>query len=75
VTAVLCLARIRRGHVVGVHSFAAALTLAGLVMMLAQCFLTAFLPRFTLPMWELTIVATTLLLGSAAESLRPRVAN
>jgi hypothetical protein len=28
-----------------------------LVMMLANCFLTAFMPRFTFPMWELTIVS------------------
>jgi hypothetical protein len=59
-----------RGRNPGLLGYAAALTVIGLLMMLGNCFLTVFQPRFTLPMWELTIVSLTLLLGSAAQSLR-----
>ena len=59
-----------KGRSAGLLGYTAALTAIGLLMMLGTCFLTAFQPRFTLPMWELTIVSLTLLLGSAAQSLR-----
>ncbi len=49
---------------------AAALTVVGLLFVLATCIVNEFQPRFTLPAWELTIVSTTLLIGSAAEFLR-----
>jgi hypothetical protein len=39
----------------------------GLLMMLANCALTVFQPRFTLPMWELTIISVSILSGKAME--------
>ena len=61
--------KIRKQEVAGPASYAAALTLVGLFMMLANCFLTVFQPRFTLPMWELTVVSVSFLLGATMESL------
>lgn len=63
------LAKMRKEEVAAVSSYAAALTLVGLFMMLANCVLTVFQPRFTLPMWELTIVSATVLFGKTMESL------
>jgi hypothetical protein len=57
------LAQMRERDVAAVASYAVALTLVGVLMMLANCFLIAFLPRFALPMWELTILSVTVLLG------------
>jgi hypothetical protein len=56
-------ARIRKKRVAAVASYAVALTLGGLLMMLVNCVLIAFLPRFALPMWELTILSAAALLG------------
>jgi hypothetical protein len=38
-------------------------------MMAANCFLCEFLPRFTLPMWELTIIAAFVLAARNLEHL------
>ena len=38
-------------------------------MMLANCVLNVFQPRYTLPMWELTIVSATALFGQTIECL------
>jgi hypothetical protein len=40
-------------------------------MMLANCFLTVFQPRFTLPMWELTIISMSILLAKTLEYIFP----
>lgn len=66
------LAKVRREQVAAVCSYAAALTLAGLVMMLANCFLAEFYPRYTLPMWELTILSLAILFGKTIELCFPR---
>jgi hypothetical protein len=63
------LAKMRKEEVAAVSSYAAALTLVGLFMMLANCVLTVFQPRFTLPMLELTIVSATVLFGKTIERL------
>jgi hypothetical protein len=63
------LAKMRKEKVAAVASYATALTLVGLVMVLTNCFLCEFLPRFTLPMWELTIVSASVLLGRIMECL------
>ena len=63
------LPKARKEEVAALSSYATALTLLGLVMMLANCFLTAFMPRFTLPMWELTIVSASVLVGRTMECL------
>jgi len=61
------LAQMRKKNVAAVASYAVALTLAGLLMMVANCVLNTFLPRYTLPMWELTILSTSVLLGRTLE--------
>ena len=68
------LAKVRKEKVAAVASYAVALTLIGLVMMLANCCLIEFVPRYTLPMWELTIVSVSVLFGKTIECLfsRPR---
>jgi hypothetical protein len=63
------LAQVRKEDVAALSSYATALTLAGLVMMAANCFLNAFQPRYTLPMWELTIVSASVLFGRTMECL------
>ena len=63
------LAKIRKEKVAAVFSYAAALMLVGLFMMLANCVLNVFQPRYTLPMWELTIVSASILVGEMIESL------
>ena len=61
------LAKVRKEEAAAVVSYATALTLVGLVMMLANCLLSEFLPRYTLPMWELTIVSVSVLFGKTVE--------
>jgi hypothetical protein len=63
------LAKVRNEEVAALSSYATALTLVGLVMMVANCFLNEFQPRYTLPMWELTIVSASILFGRIMESL------
>ena len=65
------LAMVRNEKIAALASYAAALTLLGLAMMLANCFLAEFLPRYTLPMWELTILSVSLLFGRAMDCLVP----
>jgi hypothetical protein len=65
----LAIAKMRKQEAAGLTSYAAALTAVGLLMMLANCFLAVFQPRFTLPMWELTIVSMFILFGGMTESL------
>ena len=63
------LAKIRKEDIAAVFSYATALTLVGLLMMLANCVLTELQPRFTLPMWELTIVSASVLFGRTVDCL------
>ena len=65
----IVLAKIHKEEVAAVSSYTAALTLVGLFMMLANCVLNVFQPRYTLPMWELTIVSATALFGKTIECL------
>jgi hypothetical protein len=61
------IAKIRKHEIARLASYAAALTVIGLFMMLANCFLTAFQPRYTLPMWELTIISVSILSAKTLE--------
>jgi hypothetical protein len=63
------LTKMRKEKVAALSSYATALTLVGLVMMVANCFLNEFQPRYTLPMWELAIVSASILFGRIMESL------
>jgi len=63
------LAQIRKKNIAVVVSYAVALTLVGLLMMLATCVLSGLQPRFTLPMWELTILSAAVLFAKTMECL------
>jgi hypothetical protein len=63
------LAKARRKELAAVFSYSVPLTLVGLFMMVANCFLNVFHPRYTLPMWELTVISLFILLGEAMRSL------
>ena len=61
------LAWLRNQNFAAVASYAVALTLVGLLIMVANCVLLSFLPRFTSPVWELTILSASVLLGKTME--------
>ena len=63
------IAKIRTREATDLAWYATALTAIGLFMMLANCVLTIFQPRFTLPMWELTIISVSILSGKVTDSL------
>jgi hypothetical protein len=63
-------AKIRKQAAADAALYAAALTAIGLLMMVATCFVTVFHPRFTLPMWELTIMSLSILFAEVMEFLR-----
>jgi len=69
--AFVVVAKIRKRAAADVASYAVALTVMGLIIMLANCFLTVFQPRFTLPTWELTIVSASILFGGFASLFFP----
>jgi hypothetical protein len=61
------IAKMRKQEVAGLASYAAGLTVVGLLMMLANCVLAVFQPRYTLPMWEVTIVSMSILSAKTLE--------
>lgn len=61
------LMQIRKKSIAVVVSYAVALTLVGLLMMLATCVLSGFQPRFTLPIWEVTILSASVLFVKTME--------
>ena len=63
----VALAGMRKQNVAALCSYTSALTLAGLFMMLANCVLNEFQWRYTLPMWELTLISSTVLFGKTIE--------
>ena len=65
----VALAGMRKEKVAALGSYTIALTLAGLFMMLANCILNEFQWRYTLPMWELTLISSTVLFGKTIEYL------
>jgi hypothetical protein len=60
----MVLVHMRKKDVAAVVSYAVALMLVGLMIMLANCFLVDFVPRYALPMWELTIVSVSVLFAT-----------
>jgi hypothetical protein len=68
--ALLVLARRRGAAVAPAASYATALVLVGLLIMLANSFFTELLPRYTAPMFELTYLSLVLLIGQTIETAR-----
>ncbi len=66
------LPKTRKEEASAVSSYAVALMLVGLFMMVANCFLNVFQPRYTLPMWELTIISASVLFGKTMECFSSR---
>ena len=64
--------KMRMQETVALASYATGLTLVGLLMMLANCVLVVFQPRYTLPMWELMIVSTSILSAKTVEYVASR---
>ncbi len=52
--------------------YAVALTVVGTGTVVANCFLTEFQPRFTLPAWVFTVISLFILAAAAAQSLQKR---
>ncbi len=71
----LCAAFYRRGRCARLLGYAVSLVVVGLLMSLANSIINEYQPRFTLPMWALTIVSTTLLLGSVTAKKARRTAG
>ena len=67
--AFVVIAMIRKRDVGGVFSFGTALIVIALLMMLANCLLAVFQPRYTLPMWTLTLVSLCILFGGVMDAL------
>ena len=67
--AFLLTAKMRERDVTGIASYASALIVIAILMMLANCLLAVFQPRYTLPMWELTIVSLCILFGGMMDAL------
>jgi uncharacterized membrane protein YkvI len=67
--ALFLIAKMRKRDAAAVASYATALIVIAILMMLANCVLAVFQPRYTLPMWELTIISVTMLFGAILEYL------
>jgi hypothetical protein len=68
--AMLIVARRRGAVAVAPASYATALVLSGLLIMLVNSFFTELLPRYTAPMFELTFLSLVLLIGQTLELAR-----
>ena len=67
--AFVVIAKVRKLDVAGVASYAIAMIVIAVLIMLANCLLAVFQPRYTLPMWELTIVSLFILFGGTMNAL------
>jgi len=64
---ILALVTKKSSYEMAVVHYGLAATLVGVAMILANCLLNEFQPRYTLPMWELTIVSLWLVLGRSMD--------
>ena len=67
--ALFLIAKMRKRDIAGLASYATALIVIAILMMLANCLLAIFQPRYTLPMWELTLVSLSILFGGMMDAL------
>ena len=70
--ALFLIAKTHKRDIVEVASYATALIVIAILMMLANCVLAIFQPRYTLPMWELTLVSLSILFGGVMGTLSHR---
>ena len=68
IAAFVMIAKVRKLDVAGVVSYAIAMMVIAILTMLANCLLAVFQPRYTLPMWELTIVSLFILFGGTTNA-------
>jgi hypothetical protein len=66
--AFVVIAKVRKLDVAGVASYAIAMIVIAILIMLANCLLAVFQPRYTFPMWELTIVSLFILFGGTTNA-------
>jgi hypothetical protein len=69
--ALFLIAKMRKREIAEVASYAAALIVIAILMMFANCLLAIFQPRYTLPMWELTIISVSILSAKTLEYIFP----
>ena len=69
--ALFLIAKMRKREIAEVASYATALILIATLMMLANCLLAIFQPRYTLPMWEPTIISVSILSAKTLEYIFP----
>ena len=67
--AFVLIAKIRKRDIAGVALYTTALIVIAMLIMLANCLLAVFQPRYTLPMWTLTLVSLTILFGGMMDAL------
>src|SRR5262249_30840913 len=67
--ALLLAGRMSKHRIAEIASYAAALIVVAILMMLANCLLAVFQPRYTLPMWTLTFVSLFILFGGVMDAL------
>jgi len=67
--ALLLVAKIRKQDIAGLASYATALIVVAILIMVANCLLAVFQPRYTLPMWTLTLVSLCILFGGVMDPL------
>jgi hypothetical protein len=53
-----------RAQAIALSAYTFALNTSGLLMTIANCLLNEFQPRYTLPAWELLIIAVVIMLGA-----------
>ena len=69
--ALFLIAKMRKREIAEVASYATALIVIATLMMLANCLLAIFQPRYTLPMWEPTIISVSILSAKTLEYIFP----
>jgi hypothetical protein len=63
--------RSKKVNVGAIPAFGFALLAIGLLMTASACLLIGFLPRYSLPMWQLLLLSTFIFIGAAADRLAP----
>ena len=65
----IAVARLKKIHASPISAFGIALIVTGLLMTASACLLTAFLPRYALPMWQFLLLSLYIFIGASADLL------